>query len=33
MTQDSNQGSSHRGAAETNPNSIHEDAGQVPGLA
>ena len=27
MTQDSSQGSSHHGAAETNPNSIHEDAG------
>ena len=25
--------SSHRGAAETNPTSIHEDAGSSPGLA
>ena len=24
---------SHRGAAETNPTSIHEDAGSIPGLA
>ena len=26
-------GSSHHGSAETNPTSIHEDAGSVPGLA
>ena len=26
-------GSSHHGAAEMNPTSIHEDAGSVPGLA
>ena len=25
--------SSHCGAAETNPTSIHEDAGSIPGLA
>ena len=24
---------SHRGAVETNPTSIHEDAGSIPGLA
>ena len=28
-----NSGSSHCGAAETNPISIHEDAGSIPGLA
>ena len=27
-----NSGSSHRGLAVTNPNSIHEDAGSIPGL-
>ena len=26
-------GSSHCGAAKTNPKSIHEDAGLIPGLA
>ena len=26
-------GSSHRGSAETKPNSIHEDLGSIPGLA
>ena len=26
-------GSSHCGAAETNPTNIHEDAGLIPGLA
>ena len=26
-------GSSHRGVAETNPTTIHEDMGLIPGLA
>ena len=26
-------GSSHHGSAETNPTSIHEDEGSIPGLA
>ena len=26
-------GSSHRGTAEMNPTSIHEDSGSIPGLA
>ena len=33
MTAEVQEGSSHRGLAETNPTSIHEDAGSIPGLA
>ena len=29
---DDKTGSSHCGTAETNPTSIHEDAGSIPGL-
>ena len=31
--EEKNVGSSHCGSAETNPTSIHEDVGSIPGLA
>ena len=33
LTEKDNPGSSHSGAEETNPTSIHEEVGLIPGLA